>query len=90
MIGLIWFIISLIIIMVGGFVIWNLLQKVEALEDDNDFLQKWANQSSESLIRTLETIKEIDEKRWFQEDDEVGIVFGRLKDEINKLGEYFE
>lgn len=90
MIGLIWFIISLIIIMVGGFVIWNLLQKVEALEDDNDFLQKWANQSSESLTRTLETIKEIDEKRWFQEDDEVGIVFGRLKDEINKLGEYFE
>lgn len=90
MIGLIWFIISLIIIMVGGFVIWNLLQKVEALEDDNDFLQKWANQSSESLMRTLETIKEIDEKRWFQEDDEVGIVFGRLKDEINKLGEYFE
>lgn len=90
MIGLIWFIISLIIIMPGGFVIWNLLQKVEALEDDNDFLQKWANQSSESLIRTLETIKEIDEKRWFQEDDEVGIVFGRLKDEINKLGEYFE
>ena len=83
-------IIFVLIIVAEGFALWNLLQKVEALEDDNDFLQKWSSAATEEISSILETIHEIDNKGYFEEDDEVGVVFTRFKEAINSLDNFLE
>ena len=51
-------------------------------------LEAWFEEMSTDLTQVQTEIQEIDEKQWFEEDDEVGDTFRRLKETINKLDKF--
>ncbi len=51
-------------------------------------LETWFEEMTTDLTQVQGEIKEIDEKQWFEEDDEVGDTFRRLKETINKLDKF--
>ena len=51
-------------------------------------LESWFDEMTTDLIQVQTEIKEIDEKEWFEKDDEVGDTFKRLKQTINKLDKF--
>ena len=79
-IGLVLFIIADV---VGCYVIWNLIRKVEKLED-------WGERVVDRIGWILDRFKEIDSRGHFEADDEVGTIFSALKDVSNVLNEYIE
>ena len=66
---------------VAFFVIRNLIQKNEALED---FITK----QSEAINMCDQRLKDIDNKGIFQADDEIGWMFGEIKKIQHALNEY--
>lgn len=66
-----------ILIGIESYIIWNLLKKLEKLEnilEDN----------TERYINIYNSLKEIDLKGAFESDDEVGSTFKDIKDLIEK------
>ncbi len=68
-----------------GFIIWNVLRKIELqvdavldLEDDNADLKK-------AIRTTYNDMKKIDSKNIFESDDEVGQTFQQLVEVLEKL-----
>ena len=51
-------------------------------------LETWFEEMTTDLNQVQAEIKEIDEKQWFEKDDEVGDTFRRLKEAINKLNKF--
>ena len=51
-------------------------------------LESWFDEMTTDLIQVQTEIKEIDDKEWFEKDDEVGDTFKRLKQTINKLDKF--
>ena len=51
-------------------------------------LETWFEEMTTDLNQVQAEIKEIDEKQWFEKDDEVGDTFRRLKETINKLDKF--
>lgn len=51
-------------------------------------LETWFEEMTTDLNQVQTEIKEIDEKQWFEKDDEVGDTFRRLKETINKLDKF--
>ena len=51
-------------------------------------LEAWFEEMSTDLTQIQTEIQEIDEKQWFEEDDEVGDTFRRIKETINKLDKF--
>ena len=51
-------------------------------------LESWFDEMTTDLIQVQTEIKEIDDKEWFEKDDEVGDTFRRLKETINKLDKF--
>jgi hypothetical protein len=51
-------------------------------------LEAWFEEMSTDLTQVQTEIQEIDEKQWFEEDDEVGDTFRRIKETINKLDKF--
>lgn len=78
------------VIVVLGFIIKNLLVKVEKYEEDvilkDEFLEKFRVVVQESYAR----IKEMDSRGAFESDDEVGYFFKTLKDTILALDVYYK
>ena len=75
-------IIILVVFLAGaGYTIFNLLNKLEKLEDFID-LQEQYN------ITLLETLREIDSKQMFEKDDEVGSLFTQIKDTIELFKQF--
>ena len=69
--------------LVEGYVIWNLMLKQEQIEDwTEDYIQK--------IGEVNRNIDEIDYKGYFEVDDEVGQIFGQIKEEVNSLEELTE
>jgi CRISPR/Cas system-associated protein Csm6 len=69
-------IIILVVFLAGaGYTIWNLLNKLERLED-------FINLQEERDIQLLSTLKDLDTKQMFEKDDEVGSVFDKMKEII--------
>ena len=68
-----------ILVVVLGFTTFNLLRKVESLEDYvvdyNEFVTKLRDQISSSTDR----LKQIDQKGTFEGDDEIGWFFKQIK-----------
>ena len=83
-------ILSLVIIVLG-YIVYNLLRKNEKCEDIIIFDQKYMKNISEIITFSSEKLKEIDRKGSFESDDEVGFFFKNLKfiqeqiDEFNLL-----
>lgn len=75
-------IIILVVFLAGaGYTIFNLLNKLEKLEDFID-LQEQYNTT------LLETLREIDSKQMFEKDDEVGSLFTQIKDTIELFKQF--
>tara|TARA_R100000008_G_scaffold80195_1_gene62419 strand:+ start:463 stop:729 length:267 start_codon:yes stop_codon:yes gene_type:complete len=51
-------------------------------------LESWFEEMSIDLNQVQSEIKIIDEKEWFEKDDEVGDTFRQLKETINKLDKF--
>ena len=51
-------------------------------------LETWFEKMTTDLNQVQTEIKVIDEKEWFEKDDEVGDTFRRLKETINKLDKF--
>ena len=73
--------IILLAILVGvlGFSTWNLLKKLEKLEDTVQNQQKYVEDISNVLEDSSKRLREIDSKGSFSSDDEVGFFFENLK-----------
>jgi hypothetical protein len=84
--------INVIVIFVGvvGYVIWNLMKKVEKLESMIDVQEKYITDFYELVKQSEVKIKEIDSKQLFQSDDEVGFFFNNLKTIQEALSDYIK
>lgn len=73
-------IILVVFLAVAGYTIWNLLNKLEKLED-------FISLQEERDIQLLSTLKDLDSKQMFEKDDEVGSVFDKIKEVIEAYKE---
>ena len=82
--------IGVILLGVIGYIIWNLLKKVEKLETQIGVQETYILEFYD-LVKTSEIkIKEIDSKQLFQSDDEVGFFFTNLKTIQEALSDYIK
>ena len=72
-----------VFVLVEGYVVWNLLNKVELLET-------WVEDFSDRVSTTWKDIRDIDSTGHFEADDEVGTIFNSIKDTIQELNNYVE
>lgn len=73
-------IILVVFLAVAGYTIWNLLNKLEKLED-------FISLQEERDIQLLSTLRDLDSKQMFEKDDEVGSVFDKIKEIIEAYKE---
>jgi hypothetical protein len=82
--------IGVIILGIVGYIIWNLLKKVEKLEKQIGIQETYILEFYD-LVKTSEIkIREIDNKQLFQSDDEVGFFFTNLKTIQEALSDYIK
>ena len=67
-----------LLVLTEGYVIWNLLNKTEMLED-------WVETFTQRIEKVQNDLKEIDATGHFESDDEVGMVFQQIKDTVDEL-----
>ena len=72
-----------IVILVEGYVIWNLMRKTELLET-------WVEDFGDRITRVQQELKEIDSTGHFEADDEVGSIFTSIKEVIDELNDLTE
>jgi hypothetical protein len=84
--------INVVAILVGvvGYVIWNLMKKVEKLESMIDVQERYITDFYDLVKQSELKIKEIDSKQLFQSDDEVGFFFNNLKTIQEALSDYIK
>jgi Tfp pilus assembly protein PilO len=68
-----------IIILTSGYVIWNLLKKVEKLEDITSEQSELISTLTSSVIKIDEVITQLDSSGAFESDDEIGTFFEQIK-----------
>lgn len=73
-------VILVVFLAVAGYTIWNLLNKLEKLED-------FINLQEERDIQLLSNLKDLDSKQMFEKDDEVGSIFDKMKEIIEAYKE---
>tara|TARA_B100000131_G_C17614890_1_gene409232 strand:+ start:59 stop:337 length:279 start_codon:yes stop_codon:yes gene_type:complete len=64
---------------------YNLLKKLENVEDDNDYMMDWINKLSSQTSHILKQIKEIDRKGLYESADDTGTIFKEIKNLISTL-----
>ena len=67
-----------ILLLTSCYVIWNTMKKMEQMED-------WIDEYSTRMVNVNKTIKELDYKEYFEEDDEVGIIFKEIEKAVSEL-----
>ena len=72
-----------IVILVEGYIIWNLNRKTELLET-------WVEDFGNRVTRVQQELSEIDSTGHFESDDEVGSIFESIKEVINELNDLTE
>lgn len=78
-------ILPLAIILILLYVVWNLLRKVEKLEDGIDESDKVIETVAESVNDALARMREVDRVGSFEADDESGYVFKEIQSALDKL-----
>lgn len=73
-------IILVVFLAVAGYTVWNLLNKLERLED-------FISLQEERDIQLLTTLRDLDSKQMFEKDDEVGSIFDKIKEVIEAYKE---
>lgn len=76
--SVIFLVISLVLNVVLGYIVYNLFKKNEVYENT---IQEFYS----FLTITLRNMRLIDERQMFENDDEVGIIFSQLTDTVNTL-----
>jgi len=71
------------LLVIEGYIIWNLNRKTEMIEN-------WVEDYTETIQRVNDTIKQIDYKGYFEEDDEVGTIFEQIKNSVDELNKFTE
>ena len=72
-----------LVVLIEGYVIWNLMKKTELLET-------WMEDFSDRVARVQQELGEIDSTGHFESDDEIGAIFDGIKDIINDLNNFVE
>jgi hypothetical protein len=78
-------ILPLIIILILLYIVWNLLRKVEKLEDGIDESDKLIESAAESVNRALARMRDVDRVGSFEADDESGFIFKEIQAALDKL-----
>ena len=76
-------------LLIASFVIYNLMRKLEATEDELDDLSLSTAEFIVDLEDCYKKMQIIDSKGAFEKDDETGTVFVGLKDLIDNLQEKY-
>jgi hypothetical protein len=76
------------LLFVAGFVIWNLLKKVEKQEDLVEGYQQYLTTVDSAIKLSSKRLKEIDVKGMFSSDDEIGWYFSQIKEIQEILDDY--
>ena len=76
------------LLLVAGFVIWNLLTKVERQEDLVVKYQEYLTSLDTALKMSSKRLEEIDVKGMFSSDDEIGWYFKQIKEIQAILDDY--
>ena len=76
-----------VLVLVLGFTTFNTLRKLEQHEEQVEQSDKWLVTVHSQLKNILDKIKEIDNNKIFENDDEVGQTFTQIKDTITTLEE---
>ena len=67
-----------LLVLMEGYVIWNLFRKTELLET-------WVEQFTQRIQSAQNALKEVDSQGYFESDDDVGSVFARIKEIVDEL-----
>jgi len=76
-----------VLVLVLGFTTFNTLRKLEQHEEQVEQADKWLVTVHSQLNNILDKIKEIDNNKIFENDDEVGQTFTQIKDTITTIEE---
>ena len=72
-----------LLVLMEGYVIWNLTRKTELLET-------WVEDFSDRITRVHQELKDIDSTGHFEADDEIGSIFDSIKEVISELNDFTE
>lgn len=78
-------VLPLIIILILLYIVWNLLRKVEKLEDGIEESDKVIESVAVSVDRALARMREVDRVGSFEADDESGFVYKEIQSALDKL-----
>ena len=78
-------VLPLVIIFTLLYIVWNLLRKVEKLEDSIEEQDEVLDSVENSVRRALNRMKEVDRIGSFEADDESGFVFKEIQTALDKL-----
>ena len=67
-----------ILLIVEGYIIWNLNRKTELLE-------AWVEEFTQRIQTVQNDLNDIDSTGHFESDDEIGTIFEQIKETINQL-----
>ena len=65
-----------LLVLIEGYIIWNLTRKTELLET-------WIENFSDRISQVQRELKEIDSTGHFEADDEIGSIFSSIKEVVN-------
>ena len=77
-----------IIIVILGYIIYNLLRKLETAEDILYSYLEYLDKISRIIEISDKKLKEIDYRGAFQSDDEIGFIFKQIKEIQNILSTF--
>ena len=72
-----------LVVLIEGYVIWNLIRKTELLEP-------WMEDFSDRVTQVQSDLNDVDSTGHFESDDEIGAIFNSIKDIINDLNNFTE
>ena len=72
-----------LLVLIEGYIIWNLTRKTELLES-------WVENFSDKVTHVQQELKVIDSTGHFESDDEIGTIFEGIKEVINELNDLTE
>ena len=72
-----------LVVLIEGYVIWNLIRKTELLET-------WIENFSDKITQVQQELKDIDSTGHFEADDEIGSIFDSIKEVVNELNDFTE
>lgn len=81
-------IILIILVLILGYISYNLFKKVEQLERIVDSQESYISKFSNTVDFTNKRLGEIDDKGTFQSDDEIGWFFESLKTLQSELDDF--